>query len=121
MSELALFANGSLSRLSHVAKRLEHRGWLRREPDPDNGRFTVATLTEAGWAKVADSAPAHVATVRRLVFDPLTRAQVRQLHEIGRRILAATDDAGGPPGRPLSHPRSGRCLHAEQATHTGNA
>ena len=98
MSELALFANGSLSRLSHVAKRLEDRGWLRREPDPDNGRFTVATLTEAGWAKVVGSAPAHVATVRRLVFDPLTPAQVRQLHEIGHRILAATDDAGRPLG-----------------------
>ncbi|MGW4906364.1 MarR family winged helix-turn-helix transcriptional regulator [Streptomyces sp. NPDC004270] len=70
MSELALFANGSLSRLSHVAKRLENRGRLRREPDPDNGRFTVATLTEAGWAKVADSAPAHVATVRRQAPGP---------------------------------------------------
>ncbi|MFD3585474.1 MarR family winged helix-turn-helix transcriptional regulator [Streptomyces sp. NPDC058683] len=98
MSELAVFAHGSLSRLSHVARRLEDRGWLRREPDPDNGRFTVATLTEAGWAKAVGSAPSHVATVRRLVFDPLTRAQVRQLHEIGRRILAATEDAGRPLG-----------------------
>ncbi|MFD4599557.1 MarR family winged helix-turn-helix transcriptional regulator [Streptomyces sp. NPDC058464] len=96
MSELAMFANGSLSRLSHVAKRLEDRGWLRREPDPDNVRFTVATLTDAGWEKVVDSAPGHVATVRRMVLDPLTRSQVRQLHEIGRRILAATDGAGRP-------------------------
>lgn len=96
MSELALFANGSLSRLSHVARRLEDRGWLRRGPDRDNGRFTVATLTEAGWAKVAGSAPGHVAAVRRLVFDPLTQTQVRQLREIGSRLLAATGDAGRP-------------------------
>ncbi|MEU0967385.1 MarR family transcriptional regulator [Streptomyces sp. NPDC005917] len=98
MSELALFANGSLSRLSHVAKRLEARGWLRREPDRHNGRFTVATLTGTGWAKVVGSAPGHVAAVRRLVLDPLPQTQVRQLREIGRRILAATDDSGRPLG-----------------------
>src|SRR4051812_15735685 len=40
MSELAELTNGSLTRLSNVAKRLEQRGWMVRRPDPDNGRFT---------------------------------------------------------------------------------
>jgi hypothetical protein len=31
MSDLAVLANGSLSRLSHVVTRLERRGWVRRE------------------------------------------------------------------------------------------
>src|ERR1700760_3125722 len=38
MSELARLANGSQSRLSNVAKRLEERGWLIRQPDPGGGR-----------------------------------------------------------------------------------
>ena len=30
----------SLSRLSHLVKRLERRDLVRREPDPDDGRYT---------------------------------------------------------------------------------
>lgn len=91
MSELAGLANGSLSRLSRVVDRLEKRGWVSRRPDPDDGRYTLATLTDAGWEKVADTAPGHVAEVRRRVFDQLTRAQVRQLGDIGARILRGID------------------------------
>src|ERR1700684_2934061 len=51
MSELAELPNASLSRLSHLVKRLESRGLIRREPDPVDGRFTNAILTDAGYAK----------------------------------------------------------------------
>ncbi|MEV5975103.1 MarR family transcriptional regulator [Streptomyces sp. NPDC051921] len=85
MSELAVLTNGSLSRLSHVVKRLEKQGWVRRTPDPDNGRYTLAVLTETGWEKVVATAPGHVEEVRRLVFDPLAQAQQRTLRAIGSR------------------------------------
>ncbi|GAA1112456.1 MULTISPECIES: MarR family winged helix-turn-helix transcriptional regulator [Kitasatospora] len=98
MSELAVLADGSLSRLSHVVKRLEQRGWVRRTPDPEDGRYTLAVLTPAGWDKVVATAPGHVAEVRRLVFDPLTRAQQRQLREIGHRVTTAIDPTGSCPG-----------------------
>ena len=91
MSELARFVDGSLSRLSQVVSRLEQRGWVRRTPDPADGRYTLAVLTEAGWDKVVDTAPGHVEEVRRLVFDPLTKAQHRQLREIGYRVTRAID------------------------------
>ncbi|WP_157488858.1 MarR family transcriptional regulator [Pseudofrankia sp. DC12] len=94
MSTLAVFANGSLSRLSHVVGRLDRAGWVRRTPDPGDGRYTLAILTDAGWAKVIAAAPGHVAAVRALVFDPLTRAQQRQLGDIGRRIAHAVDPDG---------------------------
>lgn len=105
MSVLAALADGSLSRLSQVVSRLERRGWVTRSPDPVDGRYTLATLTDEGWDKVVATAPGHVETVRRLVFDPLTAAQQRQLGSIGRRIGAAVgpDDAcrthrpGGAP------------------------
>ncbi len=91
MSDLAVFTEASLSRLSNVAARLEKRGWLRRAPDPADGRYTLAILTDEGWEKVKASAPGHVEEVRRLVFDPLTKAQQRQLRELSRRILHAID------------------------------
>jgi DNA-binding MarR family transcriptional regulator len=91
MSELAGLTDGSLSRLSHVVKRLEGRGWVRRTPDPADGRYTLAILTESGWDKVVATAPGHVAAVRGFVFDPLTKAQMRQLCDIGRRITLAID------------------------------
>ena len=91
MSALATLAEGSLPRLSQVVARLEQRGWVRRTPDPADGRYTLATLTDQGLAKVTEAAPGHVQEVRRLVFDPLTKTQSRQLREISRRIMRAID------------------------------
>ena len=87
MSEIAVLADGSLSRLSQVVARLEKKGWVRRSPDPADGRYTLAALTDAGWEKVVQTAPGHVEEVRRVVFDPLTKTQVQQLTTIGQRIL----------------------------------
>ncbi|WP_371575575.1 MarR family winged helix-turn-helix transcriptional regulator [Streptomyces sp. NBC_01314] len=94
MSDLAGYVGSSLSRLSHLVKRLERSEWVRREPDPSDGRYTLAVLTDAGHAKVVESAPGHADTVRRFVFDAISKAQQRQLREIGRRIwqTVAPDD-----------------------------
>ena len=89
MSALATQAEGSLPRLSQVVARLEQRGWVRRTPDPADGRYTLATLTDQGQAKVTQAAPGHIHEVRRLVLDPLTKTQSRQLREISRRITHA--------------------------------
>src|SRR6476469_10261698 len=60
MSSLAEVTNASLSRLSHLVKRLERRGLTRREPDPTDGRFTNAILTEEGFQTLVRAAPGHV-------------------------------------------------------------
>lgn len=86
MSALAGFTEGQLPRLSQVVARLEQRGWVSRRADPIDRRSTLATLTDAGMDKLVATAAGHVEEVRRLVFDSLTQAQVRQLREIGRRI-----------------------------------
>ena len=91
MSALASLAEGSLPRLSQVVARMEQPGWVRRTPDPADGRYTLAILTDEGLAKVTEAAPGHVQEVRRLVFDPLTKTQSRQLREISRRIMRAID------------------------------
>ena len=97
MSEVAALANGSLTRLSRTVDRLDKRGWVTRRPDPDDGRATLAVLTDAGWDKVVATAPGHVAEVRRLVLDPLTKTQQRQLHEISTRIRQVVNPGGHPP------------------------
>lgn len=93
MSLLAGRATVSLSHLSRVVARLERLGWVRRHPDPTDGRATLAVLTDAGWDKVVATAPGHVAEARRVVVDRLTPAQVAQLREIG-----ATLEGGLAPG-----------------------
>ena len=91
MSELAMLTNASLSRLSHLVKRLESRGLVRREVDPADGRFTNAILTKAGYTLLVTSAPGHVARVRSLVIDALSSAELRQLHDATERLLARID------------------------------
>ncbi|MFF5965190.1 MarR family winged helix-turn-helix transcriptional regulator [Streptomyces collinus] len=95
LRELAARTNGSLSRLSHVVKRLEQRGWISREPSPDDTRYANVVLTDAGWDAVVKAAPGHLATVRRYVIDPLSATQLRYLRSISTRIVDQfeTDEA----------------------------
>jgi DNA-binding MarR family transcriptional regulator len=97
MSQLAAQCHSSLSRLSHVVARLERRGWIRRDPCPDDGRATLATLTDDGFAKLASAAPGHVDAVREYVIDALDPEQLRQLTAIGETILGRLD--GDTPRR----------------------
>jgi DNA-binding MarR family transcriptional regulator len=90
LNELARIANSSLSRLSKVVNRLSEKGWVERRPDPEDGRTTLATLTDAGLEKVTASAPGHVARVRELIFDQLTPAETKQLAAIMTKISDAT-------------------------------
>jgi DNA-binding MarR family transcriptional regulator len=98
MSELAGLANGSLSRLSHVARRLEDQGYLVRQACAEDRRATNAVLTEAGYDKVVATAPGHVTAVRRLVFDALDPEQREQLRSIGERILGRVNPGASCPG-----------------------
>ncbi len=86
LSDLATLCNSTLPRLSKLMVRFEQQGWVTRQPDPENGRYTLATLTDAGLRKVEASAPAHVEQVRRLVFGPLSGAQQRHLGAALARI-----------------------------------
>ena len=91
MTALARLTHGTLPRLSHVVRRLEDRGLVERFPCPADARATNARLTPAGWSKVVDTAPGHVATVREHVIDALTPEQVRQLAGIADSVLATLD------------------------------
>jgi DNA-binding MarR family transcriptional regulator len=91
MTPLAEVTNASLSRLSHLVKRLEQRGLVRREPDPMDGRFSNAILTDKGFETLAEAAPGHVAYVRSLVIDVLSPEQLRRLGRDADRIMSRID------------------------------
>jgi DNA-binding MarR family transcriptional regulator len=87
MSVLATLCGSSLPRLSQAVGRLEKRGWLSRQSDAEDSRYTLAVLSPAGLRKLEEVAPSHVEDVREFVFDRLTPAQVRQLGTISQRII----------------------------------
>lgn len=91
MTALARRTNATLPRLSRVVSRLEAEGYIERSPCAEDRRATNATLTDAGWKKVQQAAPGHVATVRSLVIDALTPAQLDSLGEISRALLLKLD------------------------------
>jgi DNA-binding MarR family transcriptional regulator len=94
MSDLASVVNSSASRLSHAVGKLEDRGWVVRSPCPSDKRSTLCTLTDEGFAFLAEQAPGHVAAVRRHLFDPLTDEQVAQLEQICSAVLDGLDPSG---------------------------
>ncbi|GAA2236621.1 MarR family transcriptional regulator [Rarobacter faecitabidus] len=91
LTVLAARTSATLPRLSHVIRRLEDRGLVVRSTSEFDRRVTLATLTDAGWERVVESAPTHVASVRDIVIDRLTADQLRSLGAITDAMLAALD------------------------------
>ncbi|GAA0916217.1 MarR family winged helix-turn-helix transcriptional regulator [Streptomyces thermoalcalitolerans] len=82
MTELAMDAKITRSRLSHAIARLETNGWVRRENCPSDKRGQFAVLTDQGMDVLRRTAPGHVAAVRQALFDRLSPEQQKSLGEI---------------------------------------
>lgn len=98
MTTLGQRSNSTLTRLSHVVRRLEQRGLAERAPCPEDARATNAHLTDAGRELLRQAAPGHAETVRDHVIDPLTRRQIRELGEIAEAMLTRLDPEGRMTG-----------------------
>ncbi|MGW5634384.1 MarR family winged helix-turn-helix transcriptional regulator [Streptomyces sp. NPDC003832] len=96
MTELAMYAKITRSRLSHAVARLEKSGWVRRENCPSDKRGQFAVLTDEGLAVLERTAPGHVAAVRGALFDRLTPQQRKSLGEIMKIVAEGLepDEAG---------------------------
>lgn len=94
MSDLAAGTNATLPRLSHVVTRLERRGVVERTPSADDRRATNVRLTDVGRRELVRATPGHIALVRRVVIDSLSREQLGQLAEISGAITRALDPEG---------------------------
>jgi DNA-binding MarR family transcriptional regulator len=73
-----------------VVDRLEASGFVRREPNPRDGRGTLAVITDAG-RDVADRATGQL-HARRFGLGALGRAELDQIFRILRTLRAAAGD-----------------------------
>ena len=94
MADLAALSLHSRSRLTHTVDRLEAEGLVERQPCEDDRRGTWAVLTGAGMARLESMAPAHVASVRDRLLDPLARRDVQALGRALGRVVDALDEPG---------------------------
>ena len=66
--ELASDLGWERSRLSHHLGRMQRRNLVTREDCAADRRGAFVVLTDKGRTAIEEAAPAHVETVRRLVF-----------------------------------------------------
>jgi DNA-binding MarR family transcriptional regulator len=95
VSDLARGLHWERSRVSHHVTRMERRGLVAREECRDDGRGAWVVLTEEGRAAIEQAAPAHVATVRRLVFDALTPQEAQVMAGVIEKMLARLEGEAG--------------------------
>lgn len=101
------------SRLHHHFSRMCRRGLVEREQG--DARAIHVTLTDMGLEALRSAAPGHTREVRHLVFDRLTKAQVRQLGTISTSLLDALLANAPQPAR-----RSRRAAKGEPSDRDDN-
>ncbi|WP_377272894.1 MarR family winged helix-turn-helix transcriptional regulator [Peterkaempfera sp. SMS 1(5)a] len=93
MSQLAALCNLSLSGMTRVVSRLEERGLVLRAKCSEDARGWNAVLTESGLVCLQEAWPAHLASVRRHVFDELDGHDLVPLTAALRRIATTPESA----------------------------
>lgn len=86
VGELAEALQWEKSRLSHHLARMSKRELITREDCPDDARGAFIVLTDKGRQAIEQAAPAHVETVRDLIFDHLSAEEVATLAAISERV-----------------------------------
>ncbi|XVQ07731.1 MarR family winged helix-turn-helix transcriptional regulator [Spirillospora sp. CA-255316] len=79
------------SRLSHQVRRMERRGLITREPNPDDARSSLLALTPAGRAAVEDAFAPYAQHVREHYLDLMTPEERDVLIEVSDRVVANLD------------------------------
>jgi len=87
MSDLGARRMLTPSGITRAVMRLEERGLVRREADPEDGRGALAALTRHGLAALRRAQVVHHATVRELYLDRLDEREQRQLAQLFEKAL----------------------------------
>ncbi len=75
------------SGITRAVMRLEDRGLVRREPDPDDGRASFAVLTRRGVGALRRAQRIHHAAVRALYLGRLSAEEQRRLARLFEKAL----------------------------------
>src|SRR3954454_6731487 len=86
----------SFASITKLVARLEGKGLIHRERDPQDGRAFQVALTDAGQSALRAGLKAHIPRLNTEMISRLTAAQRRQLEDLLRRV---------DPGEPTTTPR----------------
>jgi DNA-binding MarR family transcriptional regulator len=86
----------SRTRVSRLVDELEREGLVRRRPDPDDGRATIATITPAGTEAFRATAPLYLAKIDEHFNRHLTAPEHAALASGLERVVAAHDRQPSP-------------------------
>ena len=87
MTELARATDYTPSGLTRLVDRLERAGLVRRDPCPDDGRGSVATLTAEGRKAFLRARRTHLAGVRERFLARFDERELSQMAEFWERLL----------------------------------
>lgn len=107
MGDLALAGALSVSGMSRIVDRLEGRGLVRRERCSSDARGWEAVLTDAGFERLRQAWPTHLASARRHVIDHVQGLDLPALTAALQRF-AADAQSGAAQQDPDELPCPGR-------------
>src|SRR3954467_4143544 len=108
MTDLADGVVYSRSALTYQAGLLEKAGLVTRTPALDDERGTTVTITDAGRERLAGVFPGHIEIVSHLLFEPLSRDDVKTLAGLlapVREHMRSTPPRSAAPRRRKRAPR----------------
>lgn len=86
MGELAERMVFSPSRLTYQIKTMERRGWVLRQPSPEDKRVNHAVLTATGLETLRAADDHHIDTVQRVFTDHLDERELHVLADVFTRL-----------------------------------
>ena len=102
MTELAARTLVSRSGLTRRLDRLVESGLVERRSCPTDRRGVLAVLTPAGWRRLEESAPTHVAGVRRHFLSQLRDQDLRTLAASLNAVVHSSEHGDGKDAAPPS-------------------
>lgn len=87
MGALAEATALSRSRITRVVDDLTRRSLVTRRKHEQDARSALAALTPAGETVLASACPGHLARVRTLVLDHITKSEMRTMTQVLGRVV----------------------------------
>src|SRR3954451_8576317 len=90
ITELAELEGLAQPTMTLLVQRLEQRGWVKRERDPDDGRVVLVSLTDAGRTTLEEFR-AQVGAALRIQMDAMSDEQVAALETATKALGSLVD------------------------------
>jgi len=97
MSTLADLTALTVSAITRIVARLEHRTWVLRTPSSEDRRTSWAVLTPAGTNVVAEICVAYERSIRRHLLDLVLPQERDGLRTVLERVADVGSSPTGPP------------------------